>query len=70
MTLYWKPDHQEISFMYKGKQVSSAVEVSPHNPRVVSSNLGRACDRFPELIISILSDASHLYLVKQVSYAS
>ena len=36
----------------------------------MSSNLERASDHFPEFIISIPSDASHLYLVKPVSHAS
>ena len=53
-----------------GQQDSSEVEVSPHNPRVVRLNLRRACDHFPELIISIPSDASHLNLIKPVSHAS
>ena len=46
------------------------VEVSPQDPRVMCSNLKRACDQFPELIISIASDASHLHLFKPVSHAS
>ena len=33
-------------------------------------NLQRACDCFQELILSIPSDATHLYLVKPVIHAS
>ena len=57
--------------LMKEQQVSSVVEISPHDPKVVGSNLKRACDRFPELIIiSIPSDASHLHWVKPVTHGS
>ena len=60
----------EITEDFKGQQVSSVIEISPHDPKIVDLNLERACDRFPELIISIPSDTSHLHLVKPVSHAS
>ena len=56
--------------MGKGQQVSSAGEVSSHDLEFVGLNLERVCDRFPELIISIPSDTSHLHLAKPVSFAN